>query len=191
MSPTSVNTFPGSQKRRREPSGCFVWAVAIPVLLLIGLSIGWFGVIRPSVHNIAEAKLNTALDRTEESIPPPFLFIPGMVVPIQEHTITEILVLNLASSSPIKNLVTHITPSNVRLDFQVYGFPCSISAVPRVDNGHLVVSNVNIEGMLSLVMSSDEMTTLLNRHLIDAQTRFQHPVTNVRLKDQQMDLTFM
>jgi len=147
-------------------------------------------VIRPSIHNMAQTELNAALDRAEESIHPPSLFLPGIIVPIQEHTITEMFLLNLAPSSPLKNPVTHITPSNVRLDFQLYGFPCAISAVPQVDNGYLVVSNVNIEGIISLIMSPDEMTALLDTHLVHAQQLFQHSVTNVQLKNQEMDLTF-
>ena len=184
------NTFPHAQKTRHGLSCCFVWTLVTLVLLLIGLTIGWFLVIRPSIHNIAQRELNAALDRAEESIHPPSLFLPGIIVPIQEHTITEMFVLNLAPSNPTKNPVTHITPSNVRLDFQLYGFPCAISAVPRVDNGHLVVSDVNIEGIISLIMSSDEMTTLLDTHLIHAQELLQHSVTNVQLKDHEMDLTF-
>ncbi len=186
----SPNTFPRSQKTRHGPGYCFVWALGILVLLLIGVSMGWFFVIRPSIHNTAQTELNAALDRAEGDIHPPSFFLPGIIVPIQEHTITELFVLNLAPSDPIKNPVTHIIPNNIRLDFELYGFPCAISAVPQADNGHLVVSNVNIEGIISFIMSPDEMTTLLNKHLMDAQARFQHSVSNVQLKDHEMDLTF-
>lgn len=191
MLPAVVNTFPHSQKKRHGLISCSVWALVILALLLIGLTISWFSVIRPSIHTIAERKLNAALDRAEGNIPPPLLFLPGMVVPIHEQTLTGILVRNLELPSPIKNPVTHITSSNVRTDFQLYGFPCSITLVPQVTNGHLVVSNVNIGGIISLVMSPDEITTLLDKHLTHAQELFQHSVTNVQLKDQEMDLTFM
>lgn len=190
MLPAVVNTFPHSKKRRHGLRSCFVWAVVILVLLLIGLTISWFYVIRPSIHALAEKELNTALNRAEENIPPPLLFIPGMTVPVHEQTLTEILVSNLGSPSPIENPIAHITPSNARLDFHLYGFPCSITVVPQVSNGHFVVSNVNIEGIISLVMSPDEISTLLDTHLAHAQELFQHSVTNVQLKDQEMDLTF-
>ena len=190
MLPAVINTFPRSQKRRHGLGGCFAWALAILVLLLIGLGMSWFAVIRPSIHNMAQTELNIGLDRTEESIHPPSLFLAGIIVPIQEHTITDMLVSSLSPSDPIKNPVTHITSNNIRLDFELYGFPCTISAVPQANNGHLVVSNVNIEGIIGLIMSPDEITTLLNEHLMDAQARFQHSVTNVQLKDHEMDLTF-
>jgi hypothetical protein len=189
MLPAVVNTFPHSQQRRHRQSGCFVWALATLALLLIGLTISWFAVIRPSIHNLAETELDASLSRAEENIPPPLPLLPGMIIPIQEHTLTEILVLNLESSSPIENPATHITPSNVRLDFQLYGFPCSISVVPKIDNGHFVVSDVNIEGIIGFVMSPDDITKLLDTHLTHAQELFQHSVTNVQLKDQEMDLT--
>jgi hypothetical protein len=189
MVPPTVRPFPRPQQRRHG-LGCFVWSLLILVLLLIGLSLAWLFVIRPPIHDLAVAEINAALDRTEEEIHPPPLFLPGIPIPIQEHTLTDMLMLNGGSSNPIKNPVAHITPNNVRLDFQVYGFPCAITAVPRVDNGHLVVSDVNIEGIVGFIMSPDEMTTLLDTHLSHAQELFQHSVTNVQLQDQEMDLTF-
>lgn len=191
MLPAVINPFPHSQKERHGLGSCFAWVLVIFVLLLIGLTISWFAVIRPSIHSIAETKLNTALNRAEENIPPPLLFLPGMMVPIHEQTLTEILVRNLASPSPIKNAFVHIAPSNVHIDFQIYGFPSSVTMVPQVINGRLVVTNVNSEGIISLVMSPDEMTKVLNTHLTHEQDLYQHAVANVQLKDQEMDLTFM
>jgi hypothetical protein len=185
-----VNTLPYSQKKRHGLSGCLVWALVILALLLIGLTISWFSVIRPSIYAIAEEEINTALDRAEGNVPPPLLFLPGMTVPIHEQTLNEMLLRNMDSPSPIKNPVAHITPSNVRLDFQLYSFPCSVTVVPQVTNGHLAVTNVKIEGIISLVLSPDEITALLDKHLTHAQELFQHSVTNVQLKDQEMDLTF-
>ncbi len=184
-----VNTFLRPQKRRHG-LGCIAWSLLILVLLLLGLSMAWLFVIRPPLHNLAIAEINTALDRKEENIYPPPFFLPGIPIPIQEQTLTELLTPNGGASDPIKNPVAHITPSNVRLDFQVYGFSCAITGVPRVLNGHLVVSDVNIEGIVRFIMSPDEMTTLLDTHLSHAQELFQHSVTNVQLQNQEMDLTF-
>jgi hypothetical protein len=188
VSPT-VNTFPRPQ-RRRFGLGCIAWSLLILVLLLFGLSMAWLFVIRPPLHSLAVAEINTALDRTEEDIHPPPFFLPGIPIPIQEHTLNDLLMLKGGASNPIQNPVAHITSSNIHLDFQVYSFPCTITAVPRVDNGHLVVSDVNIEGIAGFIMSPDEMTTLLDTHLSHAQELFQHSVTNVQLQDQEMDLTF-
>jgi hypothetical protein len=150
----------------------------------------WLFVIRPPLHSLAVAEINTVMDRKEADIHPPPFFVSGIPIPIQEQTLTDLLTPNGGASNPIKNPVAHITPSNIRLDFQAYGFPCAITAVPRVDNGHLVVSDVNIEGIVRFIMSPDEMTTLLDTHLSHAQELFQHSVTNVQLQNQEMDLTF-
>jgi hypothetical protein len=191
MLPASTHTFPYGHRKRRRLSGCLVWMLVILALLLVGLAISWFAVIRPSIHAMAEQELNAALDQAEENIPPPMLFIPGVTVAIHEQTLSDILVHNLGSPSPIEDPVAHITPSNVQMDFQLYGFPCAVTVVPQMANGHLVVSDVRIDGIIGLVVSPDEMTTLLDAHLTHAQNLYQHAVTNVQLKDQEMDLTFM
>jgi len=159
------------------------------MLLLLGLSLSWLFVISPSIHNIAKTELNLSLDHAEANIHPPLLFIPGIVIPISEHTITEMVVNNLSPSDPIKNPVTHITPNDIDINFQLYGFPCVITAVPQVTNGHLGVNKVAIEGIMSFIISPDEITTLLDTHLMHAQELFQHSVTNVQLQNQEMDLT--
>ena len=50
------------------------------------------------------------------------------------------------------------------------------------------MSNVTVEGILALIMSPDEVTSLVNRHLADAQARFAHPIIQVSLKDHELDL---
>ena len=190
MSPTIANTSPYAQKKRRGLSSCLIWALALLVFLLVGLTISWFYVIYPSIHALAKAEIDTALAREERNIPPSFFFLPGMTVSVHEQTLTEILVHNLESPSPIENPIIHINPNNVILDFQVYGFPCSVSAVPQVTNGHLLVTSTHIEGIIGLAISPDEIGTILNAHLTHAQEVFQHSVKSVQLKDQEMDLTF-
>ena len=76
----------------------------------------------------------------------------------------------------------------MRMDFQVYGFPCAVSGVPQVNQGHLVATNVTIEGIAALILTPDQITTLVNKHLVDAQTKINHPIESVQLKDQELDL---
>jgi hypothetical protein len=190
MFPTAGNTFAHSQRKSHNLSNCFVWTLAMLIALLIGLSAGWFLVIGPSIHAMAMRELNLSLDRAEANIHPPLLFISGIVIPISEQTITQTMASNLSPSDPIKDPVTHITPNNISINFQLYGLPCNITAVPQVTNGHLGVNKVSIEGVLELIISPDDITTLLDTHLTHAQELFQHAVTNVQLQNQEMDLTF-
>jgi hypothetical protein len=190
MFPTVGNTFARSQRKSHSLSSCFAWTLAILILLCLGLSMIWLFVIGPSIHNMAKTELNLSLDHAEANIHPPLLFISGIVIPVSEHTINEMIVTNLSPSDAIKNPVTHITPNNIYINFQLYGFPCVITAVPQVTNGHLGVNNVAIEGIMSFIISPDDITTLLDTHLTHAQELFQHSVTNVQLQNQEMDLTF-
>ncbi len=100
--------------------------------------------------------------------------------------------LDSAPSDPVQQAQMHITPNLVRLDFQVFGLPCAVTGVPEVvgsqPNGRLVLSNVTVEGIVALIMSPDEVTSLVNRHLADAQARFAHPIIQVSLKDHELDL---
>lgn len=190
MFPTTGNTFAHSQRKSHSLSGCFAWTLAILVLLCLGLSMVWLFVISPSIHTIAKAELNLSLNRAEANIHPPLLFISGIVIPISEHTVTEMIMSNLSPSDAIKDPVTHITPNNISINFQLYSFPCVITAVPQVTNGHLGVNKVTIEGIMSFILSPDDITTLLDTHLTHAQETLQHSVTNVQLQNQEMDLTF-
>lgn len=63
-----------------------------------------------------------------------------------------------------------------------------MTGVPQVVNGQVVVTNVTVEGIITLFMSPDDVTNLANKHLADAQTRFAHPIEQVLLKDHELDL---
>ncbi|BCL79097.1 CHAT domain-containing protein [Ktedonobacteria bacterium brp13] len=153
------------------------------VILLIGLSAVWIFGIRPLVHGIVQERLDTAMTNAVSGIPQQSKF--SSKYQLKEETITTHLASNLAPESPIQNPVAHITPNNVRLDFQIYGQDCAISVFPRVDNARLVVSNANVECIASLIMSPDEMTALLNKYL---QQYLRYSVTNVQLNNHEMDL---
>lgn len=111
---------------------------------------------------------------------------------MQENEINNLIVLNSAPSDPIQHSQVHITPNGVRMDFQVYGFPCAVTGLPQIINGplhgQLSITNVKVEGIITLIMSPEEVTSLVNRHLADAQARFKHPILGISLKDHEMDL---
>lgn len=160
-------------------------SLVVLVILLIGLSAGWIFWIRPAVHDVAQGKLDTAMTNAAQEIPPQSQ-LSGLIS-LKEDTITTLIASKLASSNLIQNPVVHITQNDVRLDFQLFGLPCAISLVPQVENARLVVSNVKVEGIISLFMSSDEMKERLNKYL---QQYLHYSVTNVQLKDHEIDLTF-
>src|SRR5262249_18182502 len=125
---------PTAKYRSTRGRGCFGCLTTL-VLLLIIVAAGWIFFLRPYVHNIAQAQLDQAMSSAVNQVPS----LPGQLPPgpvqIQENAINNLIVLNLAPSSPVQHPVTTITPNNIRLDFQVYGLPSAITAVPKVVNG--------------------------------------------------------
>jgi len=159
------------------------------MLLLIIVAAGWLFFFRPYLHNIAQAQLDQAMSNAVDQVPSLPAQLPPGPIQVQENAINNLIVLNLAPSSPVQHPVTSITPGNIRLDFQVYGLPSAITVVPKVVNGQIVASNVTVEGIVGLIMTPEEITALLNKHLADAQGRLGHKAKSVQLKDHAMDLT--
>jgi hypothetical protein len=187
MHPVAVKAEPKYRSRRRGCLGC----LTLLVLLLIIVAAGWVFFLRPYVHNMAQAQLDQAMSSAVDQTPSLPAQLPPGPIPIQEDTINNLIVLNLAPSSPVQHPNTSITPDNIRLDFQVYGLPSAITVVPKVVNGQIVASNVTVEGVVGLIMSPEEMMTLLNKHLADAQGHLGHKMKSVQLKDHEADLTLV
>lgn len=185
MLPAVVRT-----RRRRSRGGCCLTSLIVLVLLLIGLGAGWLFVLRPYAHNIAQTELDNAMQSAVNQIPPETKQLPpNSTLPVTENAINNLIVLNLAPSNPVQHPATHITGNDIRLDFQLYGFPCAATVVPQVQNGRLIVNHTTVEGIVGLVMSPDEITTLLNKHLSDAQNKLQRSITGMQLKAHEVDLT--
>jgi hypothetical protein len=133
------------------------------------------------------------LNQSPTPLPPPFLPpVPQQgkqLPPITETLLDNVMKLTLSPSEPVKNPAFHITEQNVRMEFSVqpdflpFGIPCAISFVPGVDDqGNVTVSNVNIEGMANLIVTSDDITPILNRHLKDAMAKLNNPVSSIQLQ---------
>lgn len=179
-------------RRRRSKGGCALGCLTVLILLLVVLGGSWFFLLRPYLHNIAETKLDEAFTSATNQIPTALTSqIPsGTTVPINQDTINNLIVLNLAPSNPVQNPATTITNQRVQLSFQLYGYPNSISLVPTLNStGQLVASNVSVNGVFGLIMSPDELTTLINKHFSEAQNKLGKTIRKVELTDQQIHLT--
>lgn len=181
---TSDKVAPKRSRRRGCFSGCLVTLIVL-VLLITG---GWFLLARPYLHNLAATQINNVLTTGINQIPSQVAMVPAGVVPVQENTLNNLITLETAPSDPVQHMVASITPANMTINFQVYGYGCTVTGIPAAQNGHLVVTNVNVQGLASLIMSPDELTSLLNQKLAEAQARLDHPVTGVQLKNQELDL---
>lgn len=176
--------------RSRNRSGSVLGCLIVLVLFLIIIGVGWIFLVRPYIHTIAQNGLDHVMTSAVDHIPAQAALLPaGSTLPVQDNTINNLIVLNTAPSSPVQPTTAHITPNAVRIEFQLYGQSCAISQVPKSINGQLVATNVTVEGIIGWVMSPDELTTLLNKHYADAQTRIHHPIKEVQLKNGEMDVT--
>jgi len=188
--PAAVNKAPYNQGRKKSGVGCILGCLTTFVILLLIVGAGWVFALRPYAHDIAQGQLDNALTSAIDQIPTQAKQLPpGITIPINENTINNLIVLNLAPSNPVQHPTTSITGKNIRLDFQLYNFPCAITLIPTVNNGQLAVNQVGTEGIFSAIMSPDEMTNLLNKHLNAAQSKLQRSISNVQLKDHEVDLT--
>lgn len=198
MLPATINTQPTStpSRTRRGGAGGAIGCLMAIVIVLLVVGTGWLFVVRPYLHNMAQNELDTALNSATsqvEMIPPQLLQGQGPIA-VRENAINNAIVLNLTPSGPVQQPTTQITPSGIRigfkLNYQGISAPGAITAVPKVQNGHLMMTNVNVEGPLSLIMSSDEMAATLNKHIADMQSHLNHSVQQVTLKQGEMDIQF-
>jgi len=185
MPPAVVNTQASS---RRQRGGCTLGCLTVLVLLLL-LVAGWFFVARPFLHDLAVTQLDHAMSSAVNQIPPLESRLLPPILMVNENTLTNMLVLNTAPSDPVQHPMMKISQNGVRFEFQLYSFNCAITMLPQAQTGHLMATNVTVEGVVGLILSADDIQTLLNKYLANAQARIQHTVQRVQLKDHEMDLT--
>ena len=175
--------------RRRKTS--LTRVLVSRTLMALVLVAGWFVGLRPYLHELVQKEIDGVLSNAVDQIDRvPILSIsPGpLSIPLAEMTINNLLVLYSAPSDPVQHMKMQITPRTLRVDFQVYGFACDITLVPAVSGGQLIVGHVTVEGIVALIMSSDEITSIVNAHLRDARAKLRRNVVGVILKNHEMDL---
>jgi hypothetical protein len=190
------------QPRKRSRAGLTLGCLSILIILVLALGAIWTFGIRPYAHDMAMQELDTAMTRAVNQVPdasnissipglpplPPGIDVPIPPLKVSQDTFNNLVVLNLPPNSPVQNPSTQITPDHVRLSFTVYGFASAISVLPQIQDGKLVATNTTLEGPIGLVLSSDDITTLLNKHFADAQARLKRPIKSITLNNGDMSI---
>jgi hypothetical protein len=195
VSPAQQGSVPVRRKRR-------VWRrLAITLFLLVVLVVGgWFLAARPILHGIAQSQFDQVLSSSVSRILPfpPLVQIPPL--PVTETLINNAIAFNHSSSDPVQGVVVHITKpviasdgsytGGVQFDFQLYGFACSITGIPMASNGGIVMTHMQVQGILGWIMSPDELTSILNSHFQDAVGRLNRQVSSLTINSQEIDIQF-
>jgi hypothetical protein len=177
--------------RRRKNRFMQVLLIVLAALLIMALLLagGWFVVLRPYMHGIAQNEIDGVFSSTISQINP----IDGLLISasrgpmvITEANANSFIAAN--TSDPIQQMHMTITPAGLKIEFQTYGFTSTITAVPQVVNGQLVMTNVSVQGIASLIISPDELTTTLNAHLQDVSAALHKSIASVTLKEGEMDV---
>ncbi|HKF37237.1 MAG TPA: hypothetical protein VKB35_10090, partial [Ktedonobacteraceae bacterium] len=145
----------------------------------------------PYLHGLAQSQIDGVLSSAVDQIPPaplPLIPLGQGPVPITETAINNLITLNTAPADPVQQMHITITPGGLRLDFQVYGFACTVTGIPQARNGQLVITNVTLGGVVALIMSPDELAATLDAHLHDAVAKLNRSVAGVALKNHEIDI---
>ena len=173
--------------RRRKTS--LTRVLVSHTLMALVLVAGWFVGLRPYLHELVQKQIDGVLSNAVDQIDRVPISPGPLSIPLVEMTINNLIILYSAPSDPVQHMKMQITPRALRVDFQVYGYTCDITLVPAVSSGQLIVGHVTVEGIVALIMSSDEITSIVNAHLRDARAKIRRNVVGVILKNHVMDLT--
>ena len=182
--------LPTRRRKNRLMQVLLILLAALLILLLILVG-GWFVILRPYLHGVAQNEVDGVFSSATNLINPLTVAVIATShrpVIITETDANDFIAMNSAQSDPIQQVHMSITPAGLRLQFQTYGFTSTITGVPRVVNGQIVVTNVSVQGIASLIMSSDELTNELNGDLQQVSARLHRPIAGVALKKQEMDV---
>lgn len=185
MNSAGVIAYPPASKRKGRGGR----RALLAVVLLLGVLAGvWFLGVRPYVHNLAQAQLDQALNDAQSQI---LLFQaalpPGrQIIHADEASLNNYL--SAHDTDQLQNLHATISPDGVRLDFTAYGFSNTVTAMLVASGGALQVTNVQEQGILGLVMSSDELTTTLNNHFGDIGRQLHRTIEAVTLHQHEIDI---
>ena len=187
----AINLAPTTRRRKNRLMQVLLILLAALLILSLILVGGWFIVLRPYMHGVAQNEVDGVFSSATNLINP---LTVGVIatshtpVIITETDANNFIALNSPSSDPIQQVHLSITPAGLRLEFQTYGLTSTMTGVPRVVNGQIVMTNVTVQGVASLIMSPDELTNELNADLQQVSASLHRPIARVVLKNQEIDV---
>jgi hypothetical protein len=182
---------PLSVHRKNRLMQVFIILLAVLLVLLLVLVGGWFFILRPYLHGMAQNEVDGVFSSATNMINPIAVTVVATThrpVIITENDANNFIALNSPQSDPIQQIHMSITPAGLQLEFQTYGLTSTITGVPRVVNGQIVMTNVTVQGVASLIMSPDELTNEVNADLQKVSAALHRPISQIVLKNQELDV---
>jgi hypothetical protein len=189
--PGTMSSSPSQPDRKQRPKKRRrIWLRVLLSLLIVCaiLAGGWVFGLRPYLHTLAQTQLDQALTDAEDQI---VLLQAALPSGPQEINATEADIngyLSAHDTAQLTDLHMTIAPTGLTLTFQAYGLGCTILAVPVARGGALQVTDVQVQGLLWLIMSDSELTRDLNSHFITVGQQMHRSITAITLKNQSMDI---
>ncbi len=184
---------PALPTRRRTNRLMQVLLILLAVLLVLALLLagGWFFLLRPYLHGVAQNEVDGVFSSATNMINPLTVAVVATShrpVIITENDANNFIALNSSQSDPIQQIHMSITPAGLQLEFQTYGLTSTITGVPRVVNGEIVMTDVTVQGPASLIMTPGELTHEVNADLQQVSVALHRPIAGLLLKNQEMDV---
>jgi hypothetical protein len=182
---------PPTRRRKNRLMQVLLILLAVLLVLVLLFAGGWFFVLRPYMHGVAQNEVDNIFSSATNLINPltvGVLATSNRPVIITENDANNFIALNNAQSDPIQQPHLSITPAGLQLEFQTFGLTSTMTGVPRVVNGQIVMTNVTVQGIASLIMSPDELTNEVNADLQQVSSTLNRPISKVVLKNQEMDV---
>lgn len=184
------NYAPANPPMRRRRGRLLPGCLAILILVILIIVGGWFFVGRAYAHNLAQTQIDLVLSNAVDQVPAQAALLPaGTILPITQDSINNFIVLNSAPADVVQHMMVQLMPNGMQVTFTVYGFNCTMTGVPQVRNGELTLTNVNVTGLIQLIMSPDEVAATMDKYLSQGLAKIHHTVKSVQLKAGEMDLT--
>jgi hypothetical protein len=180
-----------TRRRKNRLMQILVILLAVLLVLVLIFAGGWFFVLRPYMHGVAQNEVDNVFSSATNLINPITMAVLGTShrpVIITENDANNFIALNRPQSDPVQQIHMSITPAGLQLELQTFGLTSTMTGVPRVVNGQIVMTNVTVQGIASLVMSPAELTNKVNADLQQVSATLHQPISSVVLKNQEMDV---
>jgi hypothetical protein len=173
-------------------SGC-LWSLLITLALLVALAVGvWSLVLRPALHAQADAAFARGIGTLVADVPPipeRALQVTGPSVTVSEAISDVALQQGAAAMGAHAGLSVRYEPGVVLVRYDENGNTGQVSMQPRVRDGHIVVENVHVTGVLGWIESGQELQATLNRELAPLAAKTPHGFAAVSVANGQLTVT--